>query len=272
MCNEAPEQHHLPVVQRHYCVRESAVPLRMTLGGPRPPRAHPTAHTCGLKMPKVVKNCPRRSRPLVCQDCWRVATFGPRDVGVAVRCKDHAQPGDLQIRHRKCAHHGCGTNPSFGTPGTGRAGALWCRTHSSPSHVNLLGKRCAHAGCDKHASFGEAALGRSGAKWCVAHKAPGAVNVKDSKCLFPACTRPGHVGKQSQPQPQPQPRHCCGGGALSHAHRTEDLLWWRPGTVSVMALPHYCLFLGGGLYVPWMGPTAEEVEVAWALCGLQYSH
>jgi hypothetical protein len=103
-------------------------------------------------------------------------------LGLAVRCRQHALPTDAQVKHQKCAHDGCGTNPSFGTPGTGRGGARWCRAHAPPGAVGLLSKRCEHVGCDKKASFGDPTVGRSGAKWCATHRAPGTANVMYSGC------------------------------------------------------------------------------------------
>eukprot|EP00752_Nemacystus_decipiens_P014254 g12676.t1 len=109
--------------------------------------------------------------------------------GKAECCLDHAEDGMVNVIGKRCTHHGCTKQPSYGKAG-GKAEC--CHDHAEDGMVNMKGKRCSHHGCTKHPSFGKAG---GKAECCLGHAEDGMVNMKGKRCSHHSCTKQPSYGK-----------------------------------------------------------------------------
>ena len=85
---------------------------------------------------------------------------------------------------KRCLHHGCTKQPSFGVDGSKRV--EFCFEHKRDGMVDLRSKRCLQTGCTKQPSCG--ADGSKRVEFCFEHKRDGMVDLKHRRCLHTDCT------------------------------------------------------------------------------------
>ena len=104
----------------------------------------------------------------------------------ATSCAFHRTPDMVDIVNRKCSHHGCTKQPSFGFPSDGRKPSR-CADHMLEGMFNILARICTHEGCRTRPSYGF--VGGKASK-CVRHREEGMVSHLAGKktCEIDWCT------------------------------------------------------------------------------------
>lgn len=150
---------------------------------------------------------------------------------------------------RRCEGPGCGKEPNFGPPGSGRTHARWCKAHAPPRSVNVVEtRRCMHPGCEKIPCFGKpAAKGQSAGHklWCAVHAQPGDVNLAVKMCAAAGCMITASFG---------EPGSGWAGAAWCKAHS-------RPGDVNVVS--KRCGRSGCGKFPAFGPPGSGWAGMAW---------
>jgi hypothetical protein len=168
----------------------------------------------------------------------------------AIWCSVHARPGDGDLMPcRRCEGPGCGKEPNFGPPGSGRTHARWCKAHAPPGSVNVVEtRRCMHPGCEKIPCFGKpAAKGQSAGHklWCAVHAQPGDVNLAVKMCAAAGCMITASFG---------EPGSGWAGAAWCKAHS-------QPGDVNVVS--KRCGRSGCGKFPAFGPPGSGWAGMAW---------
>ena len=82
---------------------------------------------------------------LTCEvrNCRRQVCFGYIN-GESTHCSEHKEPGQIDLRNKRCMHDGCDKNRSFGEINGERK---WCSQHKEEGDVNLVEILCAMPCC-----------------------------------------------------------------------------------------------------------------------------
>ena len=157
-------------------------------------------------------------------DCKRSAYYGCGKGRKSVLwCREHRQPGDVDVRNRRCVRDGCNrfavygpcASPQSPKPGEGERasgsggesasragrrttagvmGAALCARHRRKADKDLRSKRCQHPdGCLLAAKYGP--LSQGIARFCKAHRVKGKhVYLASKRCEFATCLRAPSFG------------------------------------------------------------------------------
>lgn len=90
------------------------------------------------------------------EGCYINAAFGFVK-SVPIFCKQHKEPGMVNVKSQKCLEPGCTTQPRFGVV---RGVASYCIQHKGPEMFNVVDRICQSEGCAIRASYGLVKGGR----------------------------------------------------------------------------------------------------------------
>jgi len=114
--------------------------------------------------------------------CGKSACFGTPG-GVPNNCSDHSQPGEIDLKHKKCIFEGCNTRPNYGKPGKD---AIHCAKHKKIGEIDVMNKKCIFTGCKTGSSYGKP---EGTPIHCAKHKELGEIDLKHKKCIAPGCRK-----------------------------------------------------------------------------------
>lgn len=112
----------------------------------------------------------------------------PQYVGQGRYCKEHAKPGMIDVKNKKCGIDGCKIRPHFNYPGEKKGER--CLVHSLPGMVNVVSARCKE--CDSLASFNFP--GTKERLYCSKHAKPEMICITVKKCEHKFCERRARYG------------------------------------------------------------------------------
>ena len=108
----------------------------------------------GVSNITLVQECNEEKKGIrVCcfKGCTKRSNF---DVEGSIRgkyCKNHKEPGMIDVNNKRCRFTGCKFHPAFNFEGM--KPALYCLDHKEPLMINIVNKRCVHPKCTKIATF-----------------------------------------------------------------------------------------------------------------------
>ena len=98
-------------------------------------------------------------------------------------CKEHAEPGMVDVKNTRCHSAGCSIRPTFDVVGgKGR----FCKEHAEPGMVDVKNRRCEQ--CPTHARYGIPAKEASA---CARHVKAGMIVDPRRTCSHAKCTQTG---------------------------------------------------------------------------------
>ena len=127
------------------------------------------------------------------EGCAKSASYGV-EYKKPLRCGQHKQVGDEDVKHARCFHENCKKRPTFG-PGDK---AIACNLHKESDWRDVINKVCESPGCKVAANFGPKG-GRP--KRCATHKLATEVNVVTKRCQHKDCDKLPSYGPSGTKRP-----------------------------------------------------------------------
>lgn len=119
-----------------------------------------------------------------CRYCTRQAKYG-YTFGKSLACSEHKKKDMVDVKHRKCAHPECTTNPYFNYKGE-KCG-LYCDKHKLKDMINVKHQRCAHPDCPTTPNYNFENEKRG--KYCREHAKQGMIDVIHKMCAHIGCKK-----------------------------------------------------------------------------------
>lgn len=129
-----------------------------------------------------IKSKRKRNR---CQICGIRAIFNYPTLTYGEYCKEHSQPGMIDVMNKKCIFNSCVKQPSYNYEGEKKA--LYCVDHKLETMVDVKSNICKKEACYKYASYNFSNLTK--AEYCEEHSLTGMINIKSSRCEHENCNK-----------------------------------------------------------------------------------
>ena len=136
-----------------------------------------------VKNNDVCKECSKKFKKHFCDVCNKQAYFNIPNLKWGRFCLEHAKPGMIDVKHKKCIEPGCTTQPNYNYPGEKKY--LYCKTHAKSGMVNIKNKTCIEPGCGTRPSYNNP--NEKKGIYCKTHAKPGMIDVLSNKCIEPGC-------------------------------------------------------------------------------------
>jgi hypothetical protein len=117
----------------------------------------------------------------ICYTCGIRANFNYKDIRYGKFCKEHKEPGMVDVINKKCIEEGCPKTPVYNFQG--QITRLYCKDHCKPGMINLKDKLC--ISCNKQASYNYE--GETKAIYCKEHSKDNMILVKGHTCKEEGC-------------------------------------------------------------------------------------
>ena len=127
------------------------------------------------------------------EGCGKSAAYGV-DYKNPLRCGQHKQVGDEDVKHARCCHKGCKKPPNFGP----EYKAIACKLHKEGEWKDVLSKLCESPGCRVAATFG---LKGGRPKRCATHKLATEINIVTKRCQHDDCDKYPAYGPSGTKRP-----------------------------------------------------------------------
>ena len=120
-----------------------------------------------------------------CQKCKKQPCFNVPGSSYGIMCKDHKEPGMINVLHQTCSYDGCLKQPCYNLP-TEHFGKF-CVTHKTNDMVNVRERRCEHFNCMKKPFYNLPAELKG--RFCKEHKEKGMIDVLSHSCSSEECNK-----------------------------------------------------------------------------------
>ena len=135
--------------------------------------------------------------------CTKYPTFNHPGEKTVLYCKEHSEPGMIDVKHKRCNQSGCIKQPSFNH--IGEETALYCKEHSELGMIDVNTRKCAYAGC-KTVPFYNYQDEPTGL-YCKQHSLPNMLDVKTKKCIYSECRTVPNYNYKGEVKPLYCKRH-----------------------------------------------------------------